>query len=239
LKTADEIELEKSRESIASGDFAPLARRLEDFLRNRTMRLTRDFSESVLQAIIESFSLDNQGCMSELCLVVAPANLKGEGHFGFVDLFFPPLPSIEPSTSVCIPVVELKNVAIVDLWRGTAGLSVAEPSTEMLLSLQEQLNTAQEPELLQKKLKYKDKGQWHMKSIQDLLTEAMQQVGKYLDTMKNGKYAGSTPGIRDRRVVCEKGNDRLDGYVMLCIGGTKIIWFPAKKVSTKYSFRAN
>jgi len=60
---------------------------LENFLQDRPVRSASNMNESVFQAIIEAIFVETGPCLPELCLVVEPTKERGDGQYGFIDLF--------------------------------------------------------------------------------------------------------------------------------------------------------
>jgi hypothetical protein len=207
----------QSRRALIVGDAAPIVDLLERFFQERPVRSVVDSNEAALQAIIEAFW--HEGCISELCLVVDPNKDPGRGRFGFVDLFLAPPTG---SSASHIPVVELKNVTLKGILR-------ARGNTE-----------ATRPNLLQKDFCYWDSnsGKYRQQSIQNLVGAAVKQLNKYLRVVKKGDTVSSRAGILDRRVRCRIGMDQLDGYVLVCIGGTRVVVQKAGTEMTQHSFQA-
>jgi len=192
-----------------------------------------DSNEAALQAIIEAFWHKN--CISELCLVVDPKRDVGEGRFGFVDLF---LASLARSFASCIPVVELKNITLKGILRATGN---EDPTVDELSALRSELKEATRQNLLQRQFCYWDSnlGNYQKQSIQDLVDGAIEQVNKYLRVLEKGQINScSKAGILHRRLRCENGADRLDGHVLVCIGGTRILVQKAGSMTTELSFQA-
>ncbi|CAH1769812.1 3183_t:CDS:2, partial [Entrophospora sp. SA101] len=57
---------------------------------SRSLRSLESSSEPVLQGIVECLLDPSDKSIPELCLVVNKTKKKGEGHYGFIDIFIPP-----------------------------------------------------------------------------------------------------------------------------------------------------
>jgi hypothetical protein len=130
-------------------------------------------------------------------------------------------------------------VTLHSLWKATCATMNNEPSPAEKEALRDKLSLESESELLQRQFSFWDKitRSWHTESIQDVKEAAVQQAGKYLRVVKEGLVRGGSGGILDRRICCDEGADRLDGFVVMCIGDTRVLTWNAGTVSTLQSFR--
>lgn len=231
LKQANAPFLDKSTSSCTAfidGDPIPFINGLESFYKSRNIRsITADSTESHLQVIIEAFWSESRRCLSELCLVVDPTKASGNGRFGFIDLFVAP----NGSSGSAVPVIELKNLTIQSLLEAAKG---TDPD-----DLRKTLLKESDDELLRRQFRYWDQvlQDWRTSSVKDVKDTATIQVQKYLRVAKEGSVGRNGCGILDSRIHCEDGKDRLDGYVVVCIGGTRILVWKAGMETTRSSYR--
>ena len=225
------------RHALASGTVTrAFIEILENFLQDRPVRSASDMNESVFQAIIEAIFVETGPCLPELCLVVDPTKERGDGRYGFIDLF---LATKSDAFVSHLPVLELKNVSLKALWNATQStLSHIDPPTDQLNNLRTVLIKESEEEIMSRDYCYWDKDccAWCRQSLLLLKDQAVQQVGRYLDALCQGGVTESTAGLHDRRVGCRIGNDVLVGYVVLCIGATRVLAWKANSRETKFKY---
>jgi hypothetical protein len=171
-------------------------------------------NKATLHAVIEVLWLDNHRCISELSLLVNPSATRCGLH-GRLDVLI-----ISLSASAAI---ELKYITIDGLWKGCGGHE--KPSWDDLEVFRKELNTETEEHLLRRSFFYHDKdaGLWRKKTVQTLMDEAMSQARKYMRIIQGGMAEDSSAGILDRRVRCTKGQSDLYGYVIICIGDSRVL----------------
>jgi len=209
---------------------------LEEFFRKRPVRSVFDSNEANLQSVIEICWFEEGTCLPELCLVVNPAKTRGDGRFGFIDLFIASSPESHAST---VALIELKQVTLHGLCRALTANANEEPSSATMESLRKKLEKETENKLLQRTFCYWDKSvkKWCKSSILNFKQAAVGQVNNYLRVAKNGAVRGAHGGILDKRIICEKGEDCLVGYVVIGIGGTRVLTWEVGREQTQYSFR--
>jgi hypothetical protein len=222
--------------AFVEGNFTPFVNLLERFLQSRSARSARDSKEPALQSIVELCWFGDGRCVPEMCLVADPAKQWGHGRFGFVDILIASLPQ---APSVRMPVIELKSVNLRSLWKGPRLNTVGEPdepSHEELLALRNKLKNESEEQLLKRKYAYwsEELRSWRVELIEELKGKAFMQVTRYLGLIQRGEAEGSTAGILDDRVRCINGKGRLDGYVLLCIGDTRVLGWHTGTEQTRF-----
>jgi hypothetical protein len=158
-----------------------------------------------------------QKCLSEVCLLKDPNKTLGDNRVGFVDLLFPG----DTSSTSSVPAVELKNASLQQISHYACG---SNPSSTHLEDLRQQLKGESEEELLERKFTFwEEKSKSHVtKRIKDLKLEAIGQIKGYLQILRKGNVF-NTPGVIDRRINWPDGNDRLTGFVIVCVGGTRVL----------------
>ena len=218
---------------LAVGNTAPFVMPLQRFLHDRPVRSASDVSEAAFQIVIEAIFMKTEACFPELCLVVNPTKKRRDGRYGFIDLFF--LTRNAPCAPR-LPVLELKAISLTGLWYGA---QTAEPSDCDLRSLREMLKEETEKDVMKRKYRYWDNDlrAWKIASVQDLKNQAMQQVARYLDVLSQGKAVRfEDAGFIDRRIGCGNGKAALVAYVVLCIGGTRVLIWETGEKDTKFEY---
>ncbi|KAG9289329.1 hypothetical protein G9A89_007890 [Geosiphon pyriformis] len=115
-------------ENLFKGKVNGFVHFFEYFLETRAMRSLETANEVVLQGIVEVLLDESKSHVSELCLMVDGTKNKGEGCFGFVDMFLPP--KISPKYGKTLGVVlELKDITLLGLLRS---LVIKENTNELM-----------------------------------------------------------------------------------------------------------
>jgi hypothetical protein len=225
---------QNARICLGVGNTSPFVMLLQKFLQDRPVRSASDVSEAAFQIVIEGIFMKTEACFPELCLVVDPTKERGEGRFGFIDLFF--LTRNTPCAPR-LPVIELKAISLTGLWYG-ASVHRNEPSESDLRSLRDKLKKETEEEMMKRQYRYWDKvlRSWKTKSVQDLKNQATQQVACYLDVLSRGGARHSQAGVIDRRIGCGSGKATLVAYIVLCIGGTRVLAWETGEKETKFEY---
>jgi len=211
--------------AFIEGDFNPFVDLLERFLRGRAIRSATDSKESGLQSIVELCWFVDGRCVPEMCLLADPDKEWGHGRFASVDLF---IASSAHTPSVRMPAIELKNVNLRGVWKGTRASLDDEPNYADLCTLHNVLKNESEEQLLERRYAYwhQESGTWRSKLVKELKVEAVVQVTRYLRLIKRGYTSGSASGVLDDRIRCTSRKSRLDGYVVLCIGSARVLgWY--------------
>jgi hypothetical protein len=197
----------------------PLIALLEEFFKLSAIRAVKGLNETGFRTVIETlwFKSGSCACLAELCLLANPLAQYGHGRFAFADIFFP-----DSSHPVLL---ELKNASLEGLWRGR---TEQEPNSDAELErLREKLKTAKEEDLLKLKVAYRqlEGGTWGWaeKTIRQLKEEAFQQVKRYIDTLKETPNKQTEKGLCDSRILSAAGRCTLTGYVLICVGGARVL----------------
>jgi hypothetical protein len=211
---------------------------LEDFFRQRHTRLLAASNELILQTTLEILWFEEGQCLAEVHLVLDSNKKHGDGRNGFVDIFASSSREIDASYSILV--LELKNVPLRYLWKARQQTPTAEPTSqndfEPLLG---ELDNATEDQLLNLKYSFFDKniGKYVTLRVRDTLQAAVTQLGGYVDVISRGQGGTTAPGIADFRVCCQNGGqDVLLGYVIICVGGTRVICKHTVMRPTNYSY---
>jgi hypothetical protein len=161
-------------------------------------------------------------------LIIDPTKKQGEGLNGFVDIFIG-----SPQRKDIGIVVKLKNVKLEDLWRARQKNPKAKPKSQKDYNdLLTELRNADENTLLN--LPYETKN--NIKSeVKCKLTKAQDQLDRYMGIISCGE-GGLAKGILDPRVSCTDGQGVLYGYVIIAVGGKRVICRSTKSTSTRYAY---
>jgi hypothetical protein len=225
-----------SYKSFTRGDIVPLIKLIEEFLRWRA-RCIESADETSLERIIEVLWFKEAQCVPQLSLVVDPAKSRRKGCFGFVDLFVG-----DPTQESCrtIGVFELEHIELLAIWGATQRTKKTELSSpeayDQLLTI---LRHASDDELLDQTFSFYDKHQNKRKTskVRNVLHRATIRLRNYLEVISSGQAAYDQKGLIDRRVLCRPGLDRLRGYVIICVGGLRVICREVEMRITAHSFQ--
>jgi len=83
----------------------------------------------------------------------------------------------------------------------------------------------------------KERPGWRKSTIAELMDKATLQAQRYLQVAKNGPVRRKDSGVLDGRIICETGEDELVAYVVIAIGGTRVIASQVGKEQTRFLFR--
>lgn len=152
---------------------------------------------------------------------------------GFVDLVI--------LGETVVPCLELKNFTLEQLWHGEHGASGANPPPESLNGLCNHLVEETEANLLSRSVRFWDgiTQRSRVTTVESIKRDAIQQITRYLEVMKNGSAQSDSSGVCDQRVKCCQGGAELVGYVVIGLGATRILAYEAKTETTLYSYNAS
>jgi hypothetical protein len=197
----------------------PLIELLEEFFKLSATHAVKALNEVGFRTVIETLwsKPGSHACLAELCLLANSSVKSGHGRFAFADIFF-----TDPSHPVLL---ELKNASLEGLWRGRTGKE--QESDAELEALREELKTAKDEDLLNLDVAYRHleggTWEWAKKTIRQLKEEAFKQVTRYIDTLKKTPDEGAREGVYDSRIMSVVGRCSLTGYVVICVGGTRVL----------------
>ncbi|KAF8950201.1 hypothetical protein BGZ46_004672, partial [Entomortierella lignicola] len=212
-------------------DFANL---LQNYLRSRAIRSLRKANESVLQGVVELLLDEPHNHVPELRLVVDGSKTLGNGRLGFVDIFVARSATVNDSDQTCI-VLELNNAMLENLCWGSLN---RRPTYEEEQELFNQLLEESEEEILARKYSYFTEWNQRTETTIGLIIEAgLIQLDRYLKVINAGEFKGSkNHGILDDRVNIEMGLDDLRGYLIMAIGGARIIVRSKEEIYSSWSY---
>jgi hypothetical protein len=212
---------------------------LEDFFRKRVTRSLAVTDESNLEMAVELLWFEEAQCVPQLCLVMDSTKAWKKGRGGFLDLF---VGNSLRQLTVANPVVamELKHVTLCGLWKAQQRTpDIDSTSSKDFDPLVTALRGATEDELLAMKYAYfdKDKRKWITLQVKDTLQAATVQLNDYMNVISSGRVTFTSPGVFDDRIMCRDGGcDVLLGYIIISVGGTRVLCRPTAKKPTFYSF---
>lgn len=209
---------------LSIGDVEPVIQLVETFFGDMPVRAVQYANENSLRTSMDALWFHNpvHHCISELRLVAYP-NVVGAGRCKFADIFLPGV-----GESVVIPCLELKHATLSALWRGMG--DGTEGDELKFQNLRDNLRNMGEEELLALKVKYQHSHNRVDTSIKKMLQDGTEQVREYLRLIRNGASEGQKRGVEDHRIKCEPGESTLFGYVVVCIGTTRVL---ARKVASE------
>jgi hypothetical protein len=185
--------------------------------------------ESVLQVIVENL-LPLRHRIPELALVMDEKKSKGNGRFGFSDIF------VLKGTGENYICLELKYISLVGLTRNRK----AKFNTNDLENLGKSLEKENEKYLLKRPYIYwsKEDEKTKQTTIGEVLNSGVNQLRSYVNIISKGKAVDYySPGVFDKRVKITKSNpNKLKGFVILVIGFHRILWRPVEEVVSNYGY---
>jgi hypothetical protein len=138
----------------------------------------------------------------------------------------------------------LKNTTLEGLWMGASNNSTPTPTHKNLQILQETLKKEKGTTLLSRRYMYPHYSQegeqiWRSTTLKDMVDAGLNQLEKHIQTIQKGNPASyNHAGIFDTRVkVTKGGHDNLQGYVVLGIGGTRVLVTSTERISTTFQYQ--
>ncbi|KAF9300698.1 hypothetical protein BGZ74_007593, partial [Mortierella antarctica] len=218
-----------------AGRAEELCKLLETFFSSRAVRSLQTANKAVLQGIVEVLLDEPSNRIPELRLVVDGSKEPGEGRFGFVDIFIPRQATAIGSEQTCV-VMELKNATLEGLWKGATS---RKSDYKDLESLREALCSENESSLLSRKYAYWSQGDsgWTTVTLESIMEAGVKQLQRYMQTIALGKVRShDTSGVLDSRVNIDHGLDDLQGYVLMAIGGARVLVRPVDRIETECEY---
>ncbi|KAG0074343.1 hypothetical protein BGZ92_003433, partial [Podila epicladia] len=224
LRTQDKISalMVPAIRNLKAGRAEEFCKLLETFFSSRAVRSLQTANEAVLQGIVELLSDEPSSHIPELRLVVDGSKETGKGRFGFVDIFIPRQATAIGSDQTCV-VMELKNATLEGLWKGATSRKFDYKDLE---SLREALCSENESSLLSRKYVYWSQGdsEWTTVTLESIMEAGVKQLQQYMQIIALGKVRSyGTSGVLDSRVNIDNGLDDMQGYVLMAIGGVRVL----------------
>jgi hypothetical protein len=192
-------------------------------------------NEPVLQAIVE-LNLPSKHRAPELCLVMNNIKKKGDGKFGYVDIFV-----LGDETRSNYISIELKYISLAGLLRNINDEQQKKFSANELKKLDEIIEKENEKSLLKRQYIHyvKETNEYKQTTIGEILNNGIIQLEKYMNTIAKGQATKRSVGICDERIEVINSNStntKLLGFIIIVIGFRRIIWRPVNEISTNYQF---
>jgi hypothetical protein len=188
-------------------------------------------NEHVLQAIVELL-LPSQYRVPELCLVANNTKRKGDGRFGFLDIFV-----LAEEMKKSYISIELKYISLVGLVRNNNGKQIKAFGSNELKELDEILEKEDEETLLKRKYIYyaKENNEWRQTTIGEVLNSGIKQLENYIKIIAKGQATYST-GICDERIKVINLESKLIGFIVLVVGFRRVIWRSVDEIKSKHKY---
>lgn len=146
-----------------------------------------------------------------------------------------------------ILVMELKNISLLGLWKAKQTYPAANPrSQNQYKNLLNDLRKATEENLLDFSYSFydKDSRQWVTKQVREVFQEAIVQLDKYTTLLSLGQgelppragRQGRNGIVHDKVSYLDGGQDVLWGFVIICVGGARVICRRVAVVQTQYTY---
>ncbi|CAB4479620.1 unnamed protein product [Rhizophagus irregularis] len=209
---------------LVSGNIISFIKLLKETLLTRSRRSLYSANESVLQVTIELL-LPSKYRVPELCLIMNTAVNKGNGKFGFLDVFV---------LGECYTNIELKYIPLIELVSNGRDLNANE-----LGELDKVIEREDEDILLRRQYKYYDKktNKYIRTTINDVLNNGAKQLERYMRIIAKGQANKYSTGVCDERIKIINSNpNKLIGFVIVVIGFRRIIWRSVVEKSTNYRY---
>jgi hypothetical protein len=206
---------------------------VEKFIEHRSVRTLFTTDEAVLQAAVEILLDPPQTRIGEVRLVMDGSKNIGSGRFGFVDIFL----ASDDGTGV---VLELKDIRLAGLISGKKKKWVQRPTYAEMEEFSEELSNMDIGSLDGLPFMYwsEEKKQAQFTTVGQCRKDALEQLKRYVQVIKKGFVASySDSGILDKRVKVSPGNSDLYSFVVMAVGGRRILWQPGETVGTEFLYK--
>ncbi|CAB4463910.1 unnamed protein product [Rhizophagus irregularis] len=212
---------------LVSSNIISFIKLLKETLLTRSRRSLYSANESVLQVTIELL-LPSRYRVPELCLIMNTAVNKGNGKFGFLDVFV---------LGECYTNIELKYIPLTGLVSNTDGKDF---DANELGELDKVIEREDEDILLRRQYRYYDKktNKYICTTINDILNNGAKQLERYMRIIAKGQANKYSTGVCDERIKIINSNfNKLIGFVIVVIGFRRIIWRSVdEKLTTNYRY---
>ncbi|RUS34283.1 hypothetical protein BC938DRAFT_481471 [Jimgerdemannia flammicorona] len=223
---------------LTLGDVVCFSELLKTFLQTRATRSVMTSSEAMLQGVVELL-LPPRNRVPELRLVMDGSKSKGDGRFGFVDVFIPPR-HVSDTTRSLGTAIELKYITLNGLVKGAANNWDQFVDYRNSENMNKNLVAENDDALLDRKYMFwsKEKKKSELMTVRDIVRNAETQLIAYMETIVKGEVMGyHESGVFDERVrVTESGRDRLKGHVIVVVGSHRIICRSTKLMTTNFQY---
>jgi hypothetical protein len=136
-------------DSLVRGKPDDFIKLLTAFFKTRALRSLQSTNEATLQGIVELILDKPSSRVPELCLVIDGNKQKGNGRFGFVDVFIPGMTTTS-GTRTDAKILELKYLTLEGLYKGMKKSWDRSPNYSDLENLDKLLGVESEESLLKR-----------------------------------------------------------------------------------------
>ena len=212
-------------DNLVMGNINDFIKLLETVNKTRALRSFFSANEAMLQSTVE-FTLDKPRYrVPELRLVVDGNKEKGEGRYGFADLFIPAMTTID-GTRTFAELLELKYITLEGLLKGEVNNWRHRPTYSDMEDLEKRLSGDNEDKILGRNYMYwsKDLRRPVTKTVGSILQGGVEQLTMYMETVAKGQTNNwNDSGIWDNRIKVGDGSDFLQGHVVMGIGRSRFL----------------
>jgi len=187
-------------------------------------------NEYVLQGIVEGL-LPLQYRVPELSLVMDSQKQKGNGRFGYSDIFV-----LKATGNTAYISLELKYISLVNLLTRNERKKYGANELEKLDKI---LGKEDKESLLKRQYSYwsKELNKMEQTTIHEVLNNGMDQLKSYMNTISNGQAITDYSGVFDERIKITKSDPhKLKGFVLLVIGFRSVLYGSIEEITTNYRY---
>jgi len=232
--------MQKSYNDFMEGNTTTFITLLEESLGQGHIRSLININESNVGSAVSILWMQTKQCVDQLHLIVDPTKQWRDGRNGFVDLFVGNSQRRDPALNSVV-VVEFKNVTLLSLWKAKQQYPGANPNSQYNYGpLLNELRQANEDQMLDMRYSFwdKDAHRWVTLKVNDTMQAAITQVNNYLSIISCGLAGPARAGVDDDRVLCSLGGqDVLNGYVIMFVGGARAICRHTMQKHTQWSYK--
>ena len=202
-------------------------------MKHRALRSLFTTDEATLQGVVEVLLDPPRTHVGEFRLVVDGTKKKGDGRFGFVDIFV-----VDESGSAVI--LELKDIRLQGLVSGREG-RWHKPNYFAMEDIETKVADMEDQSLNQMDYMYwsADQQKPVRTTVGQMRKDAMAKLEKYMQVVKMGPpKSRSDSGVLDGRVkVSDTATPRtLHGFTLMAVGGRRILWEAANTIQADFSY---
>ncbi|RUS27825.1 hypothetical protein BC938DRAFT_482686, partial [Jimgerdemannia flammicorona] len=211
-------------DSLVRGNINDFVKLLEAFFKTRALRSFFSANEAMLQSIVELILDKPSYRVPELRLVIDGNKGKGEGRYGFADVFIPATTTISGGRTFA-ELLELKYLTL-GLFKGAANNWSHHPTYSDMEDLEKRLSGEDEDKILERNYMHwsKDLGRPETKTVSSILEGRVKQLRMYMETVAKGQTKRwNDSGVLDSRIKVGEGSDYLQGHVVMGIGKSRFI----------------
>jgi hypothetical protein len=223
-------------DNLIRGNINDFVKLLEAFFKTRALRSFFSVNKAMLQSTVELILGKPSYRVPELCLVIDGNKPKGEGRFGFVDVFIPATTTFGGRTFAVL--LELKYITLEGLFKG-ANNQLRPPTYVEMQDLEKRLSGEDEDKILERNYVYwsKDSGESETKTVSSILEGGVKQLMKYVETVAKGQpKCWNDSGVLDSRIKVRDGDDCLQGHVVMGIGGSRFVVRSTQLIQTSNAY---